>query len=139
MSVLTDLVSPSAEAITVPLNILLMVGWHMGFHGAVLIGSAIQAWMRTDTVTAIENLNSRFGYADVDLLLDVFIRNRVILSVNGDMVVRTYCCHFPFGQLERSLGERQKKCLLFFKFTCAASFSFLERLMVENDYSLMDS
>ena len=131
VSVLTDLLRPSAETVAVPLNILLMIGRHMGFYGTVLIGSAVQARMRTDTVTAIENLNSRFGYADVDLLLDVFIRNRVILPVNGDMVVRTYGSHLPFGKLKGSIRQRKKKSLFLFKLARPAAIPLLERLMVK--------
>ncbi len=72
VSVLTDLLRPSAETVAVPLHILLVVGRHMRFCCTVLIGSAVQTRMRTDTVASVENLYGRLGHMDVNLLLDVF-------------------------------------------------------------------
>lgn len=52
--ILADLLSPFAESISVPLYILLMIRWHMVFLRTVLVESAVQPLMGTDTVAAEE-------------------------------------------------------------------------------------
>ena len=92
----TDLRSPFAESVAVPLNVLLMIRRHMRLYHAVLIGSSVKPRVGTNTFSAKEYFHRGSCDPDVDLLLDVLIRDRVILLVYGNMVIRCHRRNLPF-------------------------------------------
>ena len=113
MRVFTDLLRPSTEPVAVSLYVLLMIWRHMCFYCAVLIGSAVKPWMRTDTFASVEHFYRRSRNPNVNLLFDVFIRNRVILFIYGNMVIRGNCGDFLFQKFKQSfLGAVKETAFL---------------------------
>jgi len=61
-----DFPCPCDESVGVPLEIGLMIRWHMGFRGAVLTRIAVQPGMRADSMTIEEDFNDLPGYSDTE-------------------------------------------------------------------------
>lgn len=74
---LTDLLRPVAEAIAVPLQILLVIRRHMVCNGRILTLSAIQPPVGSDPVLLVKYFNRFVCYPHIDFVLDMFVRNRV--------------------------------------------------------------
>jgi hypothetical protein len=72
-----------------------MLRRHMFFHRAVLTATAMQTDVRTYPAAVVEHLNCISGHADIDLTLDVFIWNGIVLLIYGDVVVERHRCRFP--------------------------------------------
>lgn len=79
---------------------------------AVLIRSAVQSAMETDTVSSEEYLDGSPGNADIHLLLNVLIRNRVVLLVHRNMVVGCGGRDLPYCKFEGPGRKRQEKGFL---------------------------
>ena len=127
----SNLRCPFAEAVTVPLDILLMVLRHMAFCCAVLVCPAVKPGMEADPVAAEKHFNSGFCNSDIHLLLDIFVGNRVIHLLHADMVIVANGSDLPCRQLIRSGRQRHEECSLLRKQRRTATIFLLERLVVK--------
>ena len=73
--VFTDPFCPSAEPVSVPLEVVLMIPGHVLLNRAVLVLAAIQAPVGGNTALLIEDFDDAAGNPDIDFLPDVFVRN----------------------------------------------------------------
>ena len=66
---------PANEAVSVPLEIVLVVFRHMLHNGAVLARAPIKPPVGRNAVVVVKHLDHISGYAHIDFLLDVFVGN----------------------------------------------------------------
>lgn len=64
---------------------------------AVLAGASVQPRVGSDPVTTKENFNDILREPYVHLLLNVFIRNRIVLEIYANMVVELDSGNSPCG------------------------------------------
>ena len=62
-------ICPSAETVTVPFQIFLMIWRHMFHYRGVLAAPAMETAMRGDPVVMIKYFNRCFCYAHIDLIV----------------------------------------------------------------------
>ena len=65
------------KQVAIPLQILLVIDWHMFSDCAVLPLSTVQAAMGSNAVMAIEYFNHCIGNPHIYLTFDKFVRNGV--------------------------------------------------------------
>ena len=75
---------------------------HMRCLGAVLTFSAIQPNMGGDFCVAGIDFNKIFGDANVNLLFDIFIGDRIIHPIDKYVIIILDSGLFPLSQFERS-------------------------------------
>ena len=114
-SIGSNLTSPTAKAVSVPLGVLAVVGRHMRFGGAILICPAVQPNMGTNAILSKEYLHCIPGDAHIYLLANVLIRDGIVHLLHGDVVVRANRSDLPRRQFKRARRQRLEKRLLFLK------------------------
>jgi len=87
MRICAYLFCPFAESVSVPLHILLVVGWHMLFYCTVLVGSAVKSSVGADAIPVKEDLNREASNTDIHFLLYVLIWHGVVHLVHRNVVV----------------------------------------------------
>ena len=85
VGIYSDRFRPFTEAIAIPLQIFLMVLWHMFCHSRILTRTSIQAFMRSNPSMIFKNLNRGIGHSHINLIFDILIRHRVVHLVYGDV------------------------------------------------------
>ena len=119
--VLADLLCPAEKTLAIPLQLCLVVRWHMLLHRAVLVGTAVKPQMGDDTGTGKEDFHRGPGKAYIYRLFDVLIRHRVVHALHTDMVIVLDSVHPPNNQLKRGCRQRLQEELLLGKTGCPAA------------------
>lgn len=88
---------PVNKTLSVPMDILLVVGRHMVLNGAVLVESSVQPGVGTDLVSGVEHLYRGSGELYIHLLLDVLKGDGVIHALHRNVVIGSDSCHL-FGR-----------------------------------------
>ena len=74
---------------------------------AILVRAAMQPRMRGNTIAVKENFNGAGSDPHIHLLLDILIRNGVILLFYGDMVVILDGCNFQDAISKGAAGKAE--------------------------------
>ena len=103
----------------------------MSLNGAVLAWTSIKALMGTDTGIMIKHLDDIACCPHIDLLLDIFVRDRVLHIVYGYMIIELNGGLLPGRPFIGGSRQRRQKRLFFLKEnTVPAAFFLLERAAV---------
>ena len=94
--------------------------------------------MGADAAALEEYLNHMARQPNIDLALNILIRDRVIPLVHPDVVIERNCGNAPFGQLVGVAWQGKQAASLLRKPSGPAAVFFLEWLMVEGMEPLPD-
>ncbi len=112
LSMGSDLPRPAAEPLRGPFQIPAVVGRQMVFCGAVPI--TILPHMMGNALLLVVNGHGVFRGPDQDFVLDIGVRDAVVVLLEGDMVVDVHFGPFDLDVFERPLWQRLQG--LFFQF-----------------------
>lgn len=92
------------ETLAVPLAVELMILWHVVRIRIILAFLPIQTSMAAYSGILIKDLNKTLRTADINLLSDICIRNRIILIIKGNVIIQLNRRCFPQGEFIQYCG-----------------------------------
>ena len=127
-----DLLRPAEEARSVPERIELVLFRHVLGKRRVLVPASHEARMHGDAFAVVQDFNDSAGDPRIHLLVDVLVRDGIILVGNADVVVDADRRFLPFRALVLHRWERlQERRFLFLESGQARAVPLLEGCLIE--------
>ena len=101
-------------------------------NGRVLTPTASEPFMAGNSLPIIIDFDQGIGKSYIYPFTDISMRNRIILVVDGDVVIQLYCGFPPLCVFIRETRQCLQKGQLFReKYRVPAAFFFLKRRSIE--------